>query len=223
MIKKLAVLLSVFCLALTTAGATAQEAYPTHPILLTHGNTPGSNSDLMARIIADPLAARLGQPVIVESRPGAGQTIAFGRVASGTPDGYTLIMMHSGHPIAEDIFPAFKALGAQADALYVVQDALTVANYTRIITLALGARLPTIFGARNFVQAGALMSYGANYPTLFRRAAELVDKVLRGTKPADIPVEQPTKFELVINLTTAKALGLTIPESFLARADEVIE
>ena len=82
---KSAVLLTVFYLALTAAGATAQEAYPTRPILLTHGNTPGSNSDLMARIIADPLAARLGQPVIVESRPGAGQTIAFGRVASGTP------------------------------------------------------------------------------------------------------------------------------------------
>jgi tripartite-type tricarboxylate transporter receptor subunit TctC len=107
-IKKSAVLLSVFCLALVAAGATAQEAYPTRPILLTHGNTPGSNSDLMARIIADPLAARLGQPVIVESRPGAGQTLAFGRVASGTPDGYTLIMMHSGHPIAGAMYKTLK-------------------------------------------------------------------------------------------------------------------
>ena len=89
-------------------GASAQEAYPTHPILLTHGNTPGSNSDLMARIIADPLAARLGQPVIVESRPGAGQTLAFGRIASGTPDGYTLIMMHSGHPIAGAMYKSLK-------------------------------------------------------------------------------------------------------------------
>jgi tripartite-type tricarboxylate transporter receptor subunit TctC len=106
--KKSAVLLSVFCLALTAAEASAQDAYPTRPILLTHGNTPGSNSDLMARIIADPLAARLGQPVIVESRPGAGQTIAFGRVASGTPDGYTLIMMHSGHPIAGAMYKALK-------------------------------------------------------------------------------------------------------------------
>ena len=123
----------------------------------------------------------------------------------------------------EDIAPAFAALGVQADALYVVQDALTVAHHTRIITLALGARLPTTFGARNFVQAGALMSYGPNFPALFRRAAELVDKILRGTKPGDIPIEQPTNFDLVINLTTAKALGLTIPESFLLRADEVIE
>jgi putative ABC transport system substrate-binding protein len=123
----------------------------------------------------------------------------------------------------EDIAPAFEALGAQADALYVVQDALTVANYTRIITLALGARLPTMCGARNFVQAGALMSYGPNFLALFRHAADLVNKILRGTKPADIPVEQPTKFELVVNLTTAKALGLTIPASFLSLADELIE
>jgi putative ABC transport system substrate-binding protein len=115
------------------------------------------------------------------------------------------------------------ALGAQADALYVVQDALTVANHTRIITLALGARLPTIFGARNFVQAGALMSYGPNFPDLFRRAAEFVDKILRGAKPGDMPVEQPTRFDLVINLTTAKALGIEVPATLLARADEVIE
>jgi putative ABC transport system substrate-binding protein len=124
---------------------------------------------------------------------------------------------------AEDIAPAFEALRAQADALYVVTDALVVSNVARIITFALGARLPTVFHTRDFIQAGALMSYGPNYLDMFRRAAELVDKILRGTKPADIPVEQPTKFELVINLTTAKALGLTIPESFLLRADEVIE
>jgi putative tryptophan/tyrosine transport system substrate-binding protein len=124
---------------------------------------------------------------------------------------------------AEDIAPAFESLGTKADALFVSQDALTVAYSTRIITLALGARLPTMFGARNFVQAGALMSYGPNFPALFGRAADLVDKILRGAKPADIPIEQPTKFELVINVTTAKALGITIPETLLARADEVIE
>ena len=124
---------------------------------------------------------------------------------------------------AEDIAPAFQALKAQADALYVAVDQLIVANRTRILTFALGARLPTIFSTRDFVKAGALMSYGPNYSELFRRAADYVDKILRGTKPGDIPVEQPTKFELVINLTTAKALGLTIPESFLLRADEVIE
>ena len=124
---------------------------------------------------------------------------------------------------AEDIAPAFEALKSQADALYVVQSSLVNANRTRILTLALGARLPTIFQARDYVQAGGLMSYGVNYPAQFRRAAELVDKILRGAKPGDIPVEQPTKFEFVINLTTAKALGLTVPPSLLARADEVIE
>jgi putative tryptophan/tyrosine transport system substrate-binding protein len=124
---------------------------------------------------------------------------------------------------AEDIAAAFTALKAQADALYVVVNALVSTNRTRIITLALGARLPTIFNTRDFVQVGGLMSYGPNYSDLFRRAAEYVDKILRGTKPGDIPVEQPTKFDLVLNLTTAKALGLAIPESFLLRADEVIE
>jgi putative tryptophan/tyrosine transport system substrate-binding protein len=123
----------------------------------------------------------------------------------------------------EDISPAFEALKGRVEALYVVGDPLVNANGTRIQTLAMGGRLPTIFSAHNFVQAGGLMSYGPNLSDLFRRAAEYVDKILRGTKPGDIPVEQPTKFDLVINLTTAKALGLTIPESFLARADEVIE
>jgi putative tryptophan/tyrosine transport system substrate-binding protein len=124
---------------------------------------------------------------------------------------------------AEDIAPAFEALKAQADALYVVGDALISANLTRIMTFSLGARLPTIFNARSFVQAGGLMSYGPNLSDQFRRTAELVDKILRGTNPGDIPVEQPSRFELVINLTTAKVLGLTIPESFILRADEVIE
>jgi putative ABC transport system substrate-binding protein len=124
---------------------------------------------------------------------------------------------------AEDIAPAFEALKAQADALYVVGDALVNANRTGIMTLSLSARLPTIFNARAFVQAGGLMSYGPNFSNQFRRTAELVDKILRGTKPGDIPVEQPSRFELVINLTTAKGLGLKIPESFLLRADEVIE
>jgi putative ABC transport system substrate-binding protein len=124
---------------------------------------------------------------------------------------------------AEDIAPAFEALQGRADALYVCSDPLVNTNRIHIGTLARGARLPTMYVAREFVEAGGLMSYGPNYPVLFRRAAEFVDKVLRGTKPADIPVEQPTKFELVINLKTAKALGLTVPPALLARADEVIE
>lgn len=124
---------------------------------------------------------------------------------------------------AEDIAPTFDALNARADTLYVVGNALINATVTRITTLALGAGLPTIFGAREYVQAGGLMSYGPNFPDLFRRAADMVDKILHGTKAADIPVEQPTKFETVINLKTAKALGLTIPPTLLATADEVIE
>jgi putative tryptophan/tyrosine transport system substrate-binding protein len=124
---------------------------------------------------------------------------------------------------AEDIAPAFGALKSGAQALYVCADALVNAHHARINTLALGARAPTIYPDRTFLEAGGLMSYGANNAELFRRAADYVDKILRGAKPRDLPVEQPTKFELVINLTTAKALGLKIPESFLVRADEVIE
>jgi putative ABC transport system substrate-binding protein len=98
-----------------------------------------------------------------------------------------------------------------------------MANGRQIATFALSARLPTAFGARDQVQAGGLMSYGPKYPDLFRRAAEIVDKILRGAKPGDIPVEEPTNFELVINLTTAKALGLAVPPTLLATADEVLE
>jgi putative ABC transport system substrate-binding protein len=124
---------------------------------------------------------------------------------------------------AEDIAPAIEALKSRADALYVATDPLVFTNRIRINTLALGARLPTIYGSREYVDAGALMSYGPNFSDLFRRAADYVDKILRGAKPGDIPVEQPTKFELVINLKTAKALGLTVPPNLLATADEVIE
>ena len=121
----------------------------------------------------------------------------------------------------QDIASSFESL--KADALYVTTDALFNANRIRLNTFALSARLPTIYPFRESVEAGGLMSYGANLTDLFRRAGDYVDKILRGAKPGDIPVEQPTKFDLVINLTTAKALGLTVPESFLVRADGVIE
>jgi ABC-type uncharacterized transport system substrate-binding protein len=123
---------------------------------------------------------------------------------------------------AEDITP-FAALNPQADALYVVADALVTSNRTRILTLALAARLPMIFNDRDAVQAGGLMSYGTSNAKRFARAADYVNKILRGAKPGDLPVEQPTQFDLTINLTTAKALGLEIPPTLLARADEVIE
>jgi putative ABC transport system substrate-binding protein len=124
---------------------------------------------------------------------------------------------------AEDIAPAFEGLKGRAEALSVVTDPLMVTNRLHISTLAQDARLPTIYPAREYVESGGLISYGANYPELFRRTAEFVDKILRGAKPSDIPVEQPTKFDLVINLKTAKALGLEIPPAVLGRADDVIE
>jgi putative ABC transport system substrate-binding protein len=124
---------------------------------------------------------------------------------------------------AEDIAPSFEALKSGADALYICTDSLANTNGIRIAALALSSRLPTMADGKVYVEEGALMSYGANIPDLFRRAAEYVDKILHGAMPADIPVEQPTKFELIVNLKTAKALGLTIPESLLIRADEVIE
>jgi putative ABC transport system substrate-binding protein len=124
---------------------------------------------------------------------------------------------------AEDIAPAIEALKGRADALYVCADPLVNTNQIRINTLALGARLPTTSAVRENVEAAGLMSYGANFSDLFRRAADYVDKILRGATPGDLPIEQPIKFDLVVNLKTAKALGLTIPEAFLLRADEVIE
>jgi putative ABC transport system substrate-binding protein len=124
---------------------------------------------------------------------------------------------------AQEIMAAFETLKRRADALYVVGDPLMNTNRLRINTLALAAHVPTMFVQRDYVAAAGLISYGPNYLDLNRRAAEFVDKILRGTKPADIPVEQPTKFDLVINLVTAKALGIEIPSTLLARADEVIE
>lgn len=124
---------------------------------------------------------------------------------------------------AGDFESAIEKIRDRADALYVATDPLVFNNRILINRLAQDARLPTIYGAREYVDAGGLISYGPNWTDLFRRAAEQVDKILRGVKPADIPVEQPTKFDLIVNLITAKSLGLTIPPTLLARADEVIE
>jgi putative ABC transport system substrate-binding protein len=123
----------------------------------------------------------------------------------------------------EDIEPALGSLGGLVDALYVVADPLININRVRIQIRALAARLPTIYNSREFVEVGGLISYGPNFPDLWRRAAELVDKILRGARPANIPVEQPTKFDLTINMITARALGLTAPTGLLARADQVVE
>jgi putative ABC transport system substrate-binding protein len=123
----------------------------------------------------------------------------------------------------DDIDPAFEALKSRAQALCVPAIPIAFVNRNRINTLALAAHIPTILEVREYVEAGGLISYGPNWPHMWRRAADLVDKILHGAKPSDIPVEQPTEFDLVINITTAKALGLTIPDKLLALANAVIE
>ena len=123
----------------------------------------------------------------------------------------------------EDIAPAFQALKAAVGALYVQADPLTSSNAAQIVTLARAARLPTMHGNQGSVEAGGLMSYAPHFPDLWRRAADYVDKILRGARPGEIPVEQPTKFKLVFNLKTATAIGLTVPPRLLFTADEVIE
>ena len=123
----------------------------------------------------------------------------------------------------EEIAPELEALGeVRAQALYVVGDAMFIANRSNIVRLAAKARIPTIYGFRVYVDEGGLMSYGPNFPDLFRRSAGYVDKILKGARPGDLPIEQPHEFDLVVNLKTAKALGLTLPDSILSQADEVI-
>jgi putative tryptophan/tyrosine transport system substrate-binding protein len=194
---------------------------------------PGGNITGLSNQTADIAGKRVGLlrelvgqlrrlAIVVKSSDNASAASEMREVkaAAGTL-GIDVLLLEIGQ--AEDIGAAFETLKGQADALYVVIDSLVTTHANRISTLALGAHLPTMHGARELVVAGGLMSYAANYEDLFRRGAEYIDKILRGTKPGDIPVEQPTKFDLVINLTTAKVLGLTIPEAFLLRADEIIE
>ncbi len=124
----------------------------------------------------------------------------------------------------DDILGAFERGKSDAiDCLVVSNDSLTQTNFRLIVDLAVGHKLPASFASREFVEAGGLMSYSVSYPDLYRRAATYVDKILKGAKPAELPIEQPTKFEMVINLNTAKTLGLTIPPLILAQADELIE
>ena len=159
----------------------------------------------------------------IMANPGAPPAVLEMAEAQTTARALGLEVVASEIRRPEDIAAAFEAFKGRAEALYVCNDPLVTTNRTRINTLALGMRLPTMYNVREFVEAGGLMSYGPNFLDLFRRAADFADKILRGAKPSDIPVEQPTKFDLVINLKTAKALGLEIPPTLLARADEVIE
>jgi len=193
---------------------------------------PGGNVTGLATLVPDLAGKRL--ELLREVVPGLGRLAVLGNVGNPisvlemgevTTAARTLGLEVVTLEIrrAQDVAPAVEALKGRADALYVCIDALVNTNRIRINTSALGVRLPTMHGSRDYVEAGGLMSYGANYPDLFRRTGDYVDKILRGAKAADIPVEQPTKFDLVVNQTTAKALGLTVPPNLLARADEVIE
>ena len=165
---------------------------------------------------------QLGTLAVLANARSANAVLEMGEAqAAARSLGLGVILSQIG--VADDIAPAVEALKGRADAVYTCSDPLLTTNRIRVNSLALGARLPTMHGFREYVEAGGLTSYGPNFPDLFRRAADFVDKILRGVKPADLPVEQPTKFDLVINLITAKALGLAIPPSLLARADEVIE
>jgi ABC-type uncharacterized transport system substrate-binding protein len=228
----------------TTAALAAKQATSAIPIvfaaagdpvgigLVASLSRPGGNVTGLSVQLADLAGKRL--ELLREFIPGLRRLAIMGNV--GNP--FTVLEMGetqaAAHTLglevatlkirrAQDIAPAFEGLGGRAQALYVASDPVLATNRVRVVTLALSARLPTIYGFREYVDAGGLMSYGPNFPDQFRRAGDLVSKILHGAKAADLPVEQPTKFDLVINLTTAKALDLTIPESFLLRADEMIE
>ena len=193
---------------------------------------PGGNVTGLATLAADLAGKRL--ELLREVVPGLGRLAIMGNVGNPLSVLELGAVQAAAHTLglevhtleirrAQDIAPAIEALKGRADALYVCIDGLVNTNRIRINTSSLGVRLPTMHGAREYVESGGLMSYGANYQDLFRRSADYVDKILHGAKPGDLPVEQPTKFDFIINLTTAKALGLDVPAAVLARADEVIE
>jgi putative ABC transport system substrate-binding protein len=193
---------------------------------------PGGNVTGLSILAADLGGKRL--EILRELIPGLSRLATIGDVANLVTASETSQVQEAARTLgievvrsevrrAQDIAPAIDALKGRADALYVQSDPLMNTNRMRISILALGARLPTLSGIRDYIESGGLMSYGPNFPDLFRRTGDYVDKILRGAKPAELPIEQPTKFDLVINQTTAKALDLTIPPTLLARADEVIE
>jgi len=178
----------------------------------------GKRLELLREVIPD--LSRLAVLVNVTSASGRGAEVPAVKAVAGTL-GLETITLEVRQ--AEEIEPAIASLAGRAGAVYVVQDPLFIAARDRISASTMGARLPTVHGAREFVEAGGLMSYGASFPDIFRRAADYVDKILKGAKPGDLPIEQPTKFDLVLNQTTAKDLGLRLSPTLLARADEVIE
>jgi len=180
-------------------------------------DTAGKRLEFLREVVPD-----LGRLAIMTNVGAAGAVLEM-RTVQAAAASLGLVVTTVEIRQTEDIALAIEAVRGRVDALYIATDPLLFTNRIRLNILAHGARLPTIFGSREYVDAGGLMSYGPNYADLFRRAADYVDRILRGTKPGDIPVEQPTKFDLVLNLATAKALGLTIPQPVMQRADEVIE
>jgi putative ABC transport system substrate-binding protein len=193
---------------------------------------PGSNVTGLSTQFADTGSKRL--EILRNAAPGLRRLAIIGNVGyaasvlemsevQGAARTFGLEVATSEIRRAEDIAPAFEALKGRVEALYICGDSLTATNRNRIYTFALAARLLTISGGRDSLESGGLISYGPNFVDLYRRAAEYVDKILRGAKPTDLPVEQPTKFDLTINLITARALGIDVPSTLLARADEIIE
>jgi len=182
-----------------------------------HADVAGKRLELLREVISD-----LKHLAILANMGNSGAKMEVNQVEAAAR-GLAIETRTLDFRRAQDVAPAMQSLNGRAQALYVVGDALANTNQMRINTLALAARLPTMHGFREIVATGGLLSYAPNFVDLFRRTADLSDKILRGAKPADIPVEQPLRFDLVINLVTATALGLTIPTTLLARADEVIE
>ena len=192
---------------------------------------PGGNVTGLSNQLTDAAGKRIG--LMHEAVPGFRRLAIMAHVnalstlereeAEAAAKGLGLELLTLEIRQAQDIELGFDALKGRADALYVTNSAFLAANRLRITTAALVARLPTMFGSRAWLDAGGMMSYGSSFIDRFRRSADVVDKVLRGTRPADIPVEQPTKFDLCVNLITAKAIGVDIPATLRARADEVIE
>ena len=169
------------------------------------------------------VAPKVSRVAVLQNPNNAGHALTL-RQAEGAARalGVQLQVLKARTP--SEIEAAFAAMSSQrAGGVLVLRDALFIAQRTQIAALAAKRRLPAVYGLREEAEAGGLMAYGASVPHMFRRAATYVDKILKGAKPADLPIEQPTKFELVINLKTAKALGLTIPQSLLRQADQVIE
>jgi putative ABC transport system substrate-binding protein len=230
--------------ATTPAVIAAKQATSVIPIVITTANDPvgtglvaslarpGGNVTGLSNQMADTAAKRL--ELLREVVPGLRRLAILGnagnpgavldtREAQAAASAVGLEATTFEIRRAEEIAPLFEALKGRTDALYVTSDPLMNTNRIRISTLALAARLPTMHGVRDYVEAGGLMSYGTSIVDQYRRAADYVDKILRGAKPGELPVEQPNKFDLVINLTTAKALGLNISDNLLTLADEVIE